>query len=69
MADASAEDDLVLPPVPLPTGRVVHPAGAEHRVAQVELVVPTEDGDELRIPLEPHPGGWWPPADPRPARG
>ena len=69
MADASAEDDLVLPPVPLATGRVVHLDGAEHRVTQVELVVSTEDGDELRIPLEHHHGGWWPPADPRPARG
>ncbi|MFW3173003.1 hypothetical protein [Geodermatophilus sp. CPCC 206100] len=58
---ASSEDDLVLPPVPLATGRVVHVDGAERRVARVELVVSTEDGGELRIPLEQRHGAWWAP--------
>ena len=63
MAESStAEDALVLPPLPLATGRVVHVDGARRRVAQVELVVSTEDGGELRIPLEHRHGAWWPPA-------
>jgi hypothetical protein len=63
---ASSDDDLVLPPVPLATGGVVHLDGADRRVASVELVVSTEDGGQLRIPLEQHHGAWWPPED-RPA--
>jgi hypothetical protein len=62
MAD-TATDDLVLPPLPLATGDVVSVDGAQRRVARVELVVSTEDGHELRIRLEHHHGGWWPPAD------
>jgi hypothetical protein len=63
MAESSTQDDLTLPPVPLATGEVVRLDGADRRVAQVELVVSTEDGGELRIPLEHHHGGWWPPAE------
>ncbi|SFL23500.1 hypothetical protein [Geodermatophilus ruber] len=63
MAESCAEDDLVLPPVPLATGRRVDLDGTSRRVARVELVVSTEDGGELRIPLEHHHGGWWAPAD------
>ncbi|RBY79603.1 hypothetical protein DQ238_10465 [Geodermatophilus sp. TF02-6] len=63
MAESSAGDDLVLPPVPLATGDVVRVEGTGRRVARVELVVATEDGAELRIPLEHHHGGWWPPAE------
>ncbi|NEK57851.1 hypothetical protein GCU56_08200 [Geodermatophilus sabuli] len=63
MAESStAGDALVLPPLPLATGRVVRVAGADRRVARVELVVSTEDGGELRIPLEHRHGAWWPPA-------
>jgi hypothetical protein len=67
MAESSTGDDLTLPPVPLATGAVVRLDGADRRVAQVELVVSTEDGGELRIPLEHHHGGWWPPAGGTPA--
>ncbi len=63
MAEPSPEDDLVLPPVPLATGDVVRVGGANRRVSLVELVVSTEDGGELRIPLEHHHGAWWPPAE------
>ncbi|MGY1708662.1 hypothetical protein ACI8AC_04045 [Geodermatophilus sp. SYSU D00758] len=63
MTEASPGDDLVLPPVPLATGGVVRLDGTRHRVARVELVVSTEDGATVRIPLEHHHGGWWPPAD------
>jgi hypothetical protein len=66
MADAAA-DDLVLPPLPLATGEVVSVDGAQRRVARVELVVSTEDGNELRIRLEHHHGGWWAPAGRTPA--
>ncbi|SNS70986.1 hypothetical protein SAMN06893096_1072 [Geodermatophilus pulveris] len=61
MAEPPVEDDLVLPPLPLATGRTVRLGGTGHRVSRVELVVSTEDGEELRIPLEHHHGGWWPP--------
>ncbi len=63
MTESSAEDVLVLPPVPLATGQVVQLDGADRRVARVELVVSTEDGGELRIPLVHRHGAWWPPAD------
>ena len=63
MAEQSPEGDLVLPPVPLATGSVVRVSGTGHRVSRVELVVSTEDGGELRIPLEHHHGAWWPPAE------
>ena len=63
MVESSAGDDLVLPPVPLATGEVVRLAGGERRVSRVELVVSTEDGGQLRIPLERQHGGWWPPAE------
>ena len=63
MAEPSPEDDLVLPPVPLATGSVVRVDGTGRRVSQVELVVSTEDGGELRIPLEHHHGAWWPPVE------
>jgi hypothetical protein len=57
------EEDLVLPPVPLATGDTVHVGGTGRRVTRVEVVVSTEDGDVLRIPLEHHHGAWWPPAE------
>ncbi|MGY1639892.1 hypothetical protein ACI782_02010 [Geodermatophilus sp. SYSU D00703] len=60
---AAPDDALVLPPVPLATGEVVRLDGADRRVASVELVVSTEDGGQLRIPLEHHHGAWWPPGD------
>ena len=63
MAEPSPEGDLVLPPVPLATGDVVRVGGTGRRVNLVELVVSTEDGGELRIPLEHHHGAWWPPAE------
>ena len=63
MVEPSPEDDLVLPPVPLASGSVVRVGGTGRRVSLVELVVSTEDGGELRIPLEHHHGAWWPPAE------
>ena len=63
MAESPPEDDLVLPPVPLATGASVQVGGAGRRVSRVELVVSTEDGKELRIPLEHHHGAWWPPTE------
>ena len=63
MAESPPEDDLVLPPVPLATGAAVQVRGTRRRVSRVELVVSTEDGEALRIPLEHHHGAWWPPAD------
>ena len=62
MAEPPSED-LVLPPVPLATGGSVRVGGTGRRVTRVELVVSTEDGEELRIPLEQHHGAWWPPAE------
>ncbi|MCF6509192.1 hypothetical protein E9549_17545 [Blastococcus sp. MG754426] len=63
MAELPDEDLLVLPPMPLATGRLLEPEGegAPVRIAKVELVVSTEDGGELRIPLEHRHGAWWAP--------
>ena len=57
------EDVLFFPPVPLATGRLLEPAGDGEpaRIATLELVVSTEDGDELRIPLVHRHGAWWAP--------
>lgn len=63
MAELPDEDLLVLPPMPLATGRLLEPdgEGAPVRITTVELVVSTEDGGELRIPLEHRHGAWWAP--------
>jgi hypothetical protein len=64
MAEPPADDVLVLPPVPLATGQLLEPEegdGAPVRITTVELVVCTEDGGELRIPLVHRHGAWWAP--------
>ncbi|MCV2489472.1 hypothetical protein OF117_08830 [Geodermatophilus sp. YIM 151500] len=57
------EDVLVLPPIPLATGRLLEPEGDGEPVliSKVEFVVSTEDGGELRIPLVHRHGAWWAP--------
>jgi hypothetical protein len=63
MAEPPGEDVLVLPPIPLATGRLLEPEedGEPVRITKVEFVVSTEDGGELRIPLVHHHGAWWAP--------
>ncbi len=63
MVEPPGEDVLVVPPSPLATGQVVEPAadGAPVRITGVELVVSTEDGAQLRIPLVHRHGAWWAP--------
>ncbi|MGY1914555.1 hypothetical protein ABC795_03430 [Blastococcus sp. HT6-30] len=63
MAEPPDEDLLVLPPMPLATGRFLEPdgEGAPVRITKLEFVVSTEDGGELRIPLEHRHGAWWAP--------
>ena len=53
MAESPGEDVLVVPPIPLATGQVLEPEddGPPVRITKVEVVVSTEDGNELRIPL------------------
>ncbi|MCZ2858037.1 hypothetical protein [Blastococcus sp. VKM Ac-2987] len=63
MAELPDEDLLVLPPMPLATGRLLEPdgEGPPVRITRLEFVVWTEDGGELRIPLEHRHGAWWAP--------
>jgi hypothetical protein len=64
MAEPPGQEVLVLPPIPLATGRLLEPAdgeGAPLRITKVEFVVSTEDGGELRIPLVHRHGAWWAP--------
>jgi hypothetical protein len=63
MAELPDEDVLFVPPVPLATGAVLArpDAGAPVRITEVELVVSTEDGGELRISLVHRHGAWWAP--------
>ncbi|MGY2082633.1 hypothetical protein [Blastococcus sp. SYSU DS0539] len=63
MAELPDEDLLVLPPMPLATGRLLEPEGegAPVRITRLEFVVSTEDGGELRIPLVHRHGAWWAP--------
>lgn len=61
--DSEQEALLFLPPVPLATGEVLddEDSGELHRVTQVEVVVTTDDGGQLRIPLVHRHGAWWAP--------
>jgi hypothetical protein len=63
MTDPTTEQLLYLPPVPLATGNALddEESGTVRRVTGVELVVATEDGGELRIPLVLRHGAWWAP--------
>ena len=63
MAESPGEDVLVVPPIPLATGQVLAPEddGPPVRITKVEVVVSTEDGNELRIPLVLRHGAWWAP--------
>jgi hypothetical protein len=62
MAD-TADDVLVLPPIPLASGSLLEPEddGPPVRITTVEVVVSTEDGEQLRIPLVHRHGAWWAP--------
>jgi hypothetical protein len=62
--DQPPDDDvLVVPPIPLATGRLLEPEddGPPVPIRSVELVVSTDDGGELRIPLVHRHGAWWAP--------
>jgi hypothetical protein len=63
MSDPTTEQLLFLPPVPLATGDVLddEESGRLRRVTGVEVVVLTEDGGQLRIPLVHRHGAWWAP--------
>jgi hypothetical protein len=63
MTDRTTEQLLFLPPVPLATGEVLddEETGEVRRITAVEVVVATEDGGELRIPLVHRHGAWWAP--------
>jgi hypothetical protein len=63
MAELPDEDVLVLPPMPLATGRLLEPEGdgPPVRITKLEFVISTEDGGELRIPLVHRHGAWWAP--------
>ena len=67
MSEPSGEEVIVLPPLPLATGRLL-PGGdrdpAARRITDVTLVVRTEDGAEHRLPLVEQHGAWWAPAPP-----
>jgi hypothetical protein len=63
MPDAPDEDFLVVPPIPLASGQLLEPEsdGPPVRITGLELVISTEDGSELRIPLVHRHGAWWAP--------
>ena len=61
MGSEPPEDLLVLPPIPLATGRPLREDDRAVAITGVELVVSTEDGGEHRIALVPRHGAWWAP--------
>jgi hypothetical protein len=69
VSEPSGEEVIVLPPLPLATGRLL-PGGddtvdlAARRITEVALVVRTEDGAEHRVVLSEQHGAWWAPAQP-----
>ncbi len=52
-------DVLLVPPVPLASGMRL-PDG--RRIARVDLVVTTEDGERTTIALREQHGAWWAPS-------
>jgi hypothetical protein len=62
-AEPPGEDVLVVPPIPLATGQLLEPDGdgPPVRITGLELVISTEDGGQLRIPLVHRHGAWWAP--------
>ena len=63
MVEPPGEDVLVVPPIPLATGQMLEPdgEGPPVRVTGLELVISTENGEQLRIPLVHRHGAWWAP--------
>ncbi len=61
MGSEPPEDLLVLPPIPLATGRLLREDDRAVAITGVELVEATEDGGEHRIALVPRHGAWWAP--------
>jgi hypothetical protein len=67
VSEPSGEEVVVLPPLPLATGRLL-PGGegaadlGARRITEVALVVRTEDGVEHRVALVEQHGAWWAPA-------
>jgi hypothetical protein len=63
MPEQDDDNVLVVPPIPLATGELLEPDGdgPPVRITKLELVVATEDGGELRIPLVHRHGAWWAP--------
>jgi hypothetical protein len=63
VADTSELSVLTLPPIPLATGELVFARGEDRpaRLRRVELVLTTEVGDEVRLPLVQRHGAWWAP--------
>jgi hypothetical protein len=63
VADTSEPSLLTLPPIPLATGQLVFPRGEDRpqRLSRVELVLTTELGEEVRMPLVEQHGAWWAP--------
>jgi hypothetical protein len=63
LSEPSGDDVLMVPPIPLATGQLLEPEddGPPVRITKVEVVVSTEDGGELRIPLVLRHGAWWAP--------
>lgn len=63
MPDPPDEAFLVVPPIPLASGQLLEPEddGPPVRITGLELVISTEDGGELRIPLVHRHGAWWAP--------
>ncbi len=63
MAEPPGDDVLVVPSMPLATGQLLEPEddGPPVRVTGLELVISTEDGGQLRIPLVHRHGAWWAP--------
>ena len=66
MSEPSGEEVIVLPPLPLATGRLLPggPDAAPRPITEVALVVRTDDGVEHRVVLVEQHGAWWAPATP-----
>ncbi|WP_091537974.1 hypothetical protein [Modestobacter sp. DSM 44400] len=63
MAETSELSVLTLPPIPLASGQLVFARGKDRpqRLSRVELVLTTELGEEVRMPLVEQHGAWWAP--------
>lgn len=63
MTDSTtANTQIQFPPIPLVSGRSFHAEdGTEHDASAISVVIRSENGQAVEVPLDFRFGGWWAP--------